>query len=112
MVFDLPHITKLRDDHFIEVLNNIEKFSLSVIFQSDERRKTKFFEMQERILKYQESKDSMDNLSETTYNQSYEPVVKSKKIKIQPVLPNELWLKILNYLNTDDIFQNFAPSMR
>ena len=98
--------SKLSEKDFDNVINFIEEFSDSVLFQNDEKRKTKFCKMFQKISKYIEFQKAQKRLNYV----KQEP--KSKKQKIvkfqKPNLPDEIWIKILNFLSCKDIFVNLA----
>ena len=96
---------KLKEQDFDRVLDFCEKFFNSVIFQDIEERKNKLFEMFEKMFELEKSKHSKIRAIDP------EKVVakrqKSNSIEI-PHVPDEIWLKILNFMESQTIFANFA----
>ena len=99
--------SKLPEKDFDKVLDSYEKFSKSVIFHDVEERKTKLFDMFKKMLKF-----------EKPVNSRKRPIMKEKaeemvkKQKLEPIeiskVPDEIWLKILNFMRSKAIFANFA----
>ena len=76
------------------------------MIQDDQERQDKLCKMIQKVSKDIEAQKAKKN-SEIKKQKS-----KAKKRKIVqkqcPDLPNEIWLKILNFMNSKDIFTNFA----
>ena len=96
------NISTMSDNHFEQILKYIEKFSESVIFRGNAERNVKFNDMLQKVLGFQKVKNEINKASKTSKNQ----VIKPSSIKVQ--LPDEVWLKIMSYLTSKDIFANFA----
>ena len=98
--------SKLSVRDFDDVITFIEEFSESVMFQNDEKRKNKFCKMFRKISKLIEGQKAQKRLNFV----KQEPKSKKQKIvKFQNAnLPDEIWIKILNYLSCKDIFVNLA----
>ena len=96
------NISTMSDNHFEQVLKYIEKFSESVIFRGIPERNGKFNDMLQKVLGFQKVKNEINKANKTSKNQ----VIKPSSIKVQ--LPDEVWLKIMSYLTSKDIFANFA----
>ena len=99
-------ISKLNDKDFDNVVQFIDKFSESVMIQDDQERQDKLCKLIQKVSKNIEAQKAK-KISEVKKQKS-----KAKRRKIVqkqcPDLPNEIWLKILNFLNSKDIFTNFA----
>ena len=98
--------SKLSEKDFDNVINFIEEFSESVMFQNDEKRKTKFCNLFQKISKHievQKAQKSVDFMKEEPKSKK-EIIMKFQK----PNLPDEIWIKILNFLSCKDIFLNLA----
>ena len=98
--------SNLTDKDFDRVLDFCEKFFDSVIFQDTEERTMKMFDLFSKMLALKKPKKSMkraidDEKVETTKKQKLNP------IKI-PHVPDEIWLKVLNFMRSKNIFANFA----
>ena len=98
--------SKLNDKDFDNVINFIEEFSESVMFQNDEKRKTKFCKMFQKISKHFEGQKAQKRLN---YVKKEPKSKKQKMVQFQnPNFPDEIWIKILNFLSCKDIFVNLA----
>ena len=98
--------TKLKEMDFDRLLDFYEKFSESVIFQDSEERKAKLFGMFKNLLKLEKPKIA------TKRSIGHEKAVEAKKQKLNSIeisnVPDEIWLKILNFMGSQTIFANFA----
>ena len=105
-LFAQTNSTKLLEKDFERVLDFYEKFSESVIFQDTEERKIKLYDKFTKILKLKIPENSRKRALD------HEKVVVAKKqklVKIKiPQVPDEIWLKILNFMGSQTIFANFA----
>ena len=98
--------TKLMEKDFDRILDFYENFSESVIFQDSEERKVKLFGMFKKLLKLEKPKSAIKRSIE------HDKAVEAKKQKYNsikiPNVPDEIWLKILNFMRSQTIFANFA----
>ena len=87
--------------NFEEMLKNFQKFAMEVFFGNDQESKSKLIEELKNILKLgihlQAPKRKIENMEQSNV----------KTIKLNPNrkvdLPNEIWLKIINFLSPKDV---------
>ena len=98
--------SKLASKDFEKVLEFFEKFSKSVIFQDNDEQESKLFEI---FAKMSELRKTY-TFKKRSNRQKQVLVAKKPKLDLIeiPKIPDEIWLKILNFLGSKDIFSNFA----
>ena len=98
--------SKLASKDFEKVLEFYEKFSKSVIFQGNDEQESKLFEMFAKMSELRKT----HNVKKRSNKQEHALVAKKPKLDLIeiPKIPDEIWLKILNFLGSKDIFSNFA----
>ena len=94
--------TKLTKKDFDKVLD-----SESVIFQDTEERKLKLFDMPTKMLELKKPKTFRKRAALELEIVEADKKRKLNQIKI-PQVPDEIWLKILNFMDSKTIFANFA----
>ena len=101
---------KTSESEFEKIIKYFESTAEYVLFDQNEDRKSKLKEMLQRI-------STLEKIETNAKNSVKRPVEETvivgppdaKKRKIETFeLPNEIWLKILKYLDTKDVFQSFA----
>ena len=105
-LFAQTNSTKLLEKDFERVLDFYEKFSESVIFQDTEERKIKLYDKFTKILKLKIPENSRKRAIESEKGEAAKKR-KLNQIKI-PQVPDEIWLKIMNFMGSQTIFANFA----
>ena len=91
----------MAQTNFEEMVKNFQKFAMEVFFGNDQESKSKLIEELKNILKLgthlQAPKRKIVNMDQSM----------AKKIKLDPNrkvdLPNEIWLKIINFLSPKDV---------
>ena len=98
--------SKLASKDFEKVLKFFEKFSKSVIFQDNDEQESKLFEMFAKISELRKT----HNGKKRSNKQEHALAAKKPKLDLIeiPKIPDEIWLKILNFLGSKDIFSNLA----
>ena len=98
--------TKLIEKDFDRILDFYEKFSECVIFQDTEERQAKLFEMFKKLSKLEKPK------SATKRSVVQDKAVEAKEQKLNSIkiskVPDEIWIKILNFMGSKTIFSHFA----
>ena len=98
------------------VMKGIHKFAIEIFNGNDEEAKKKLRENMHEISKICQSsnditkpKTSISRKRSETFENEVDEIQISKKNKLEcKKLPNEIWLKIMNYLNTKDLITNMA----
>ena len=107
----LPYESGTTDAEFEKIVKYIEITAEHVLFdqKQNEDRKSKFKEMLHRISTLDNIETSSKNFVKKRTAEEIFVGTNAKKRKIETLeLPNEIWLKILSYLDTKDVFLNFA----
>ena len=112
-----PDLMSMFQQDQESVLNGIQKFVNDIFSGNDEEAKLKLCEKLHQITKncHCSSKIMIKPKTRTTRKRSKtfenviseSQIVKTAKLDCKK-LPNELWLKIMNYLNTKDLINNVA----
>ena len=97
---------KLHTFDFESSLKTIGDFVQAVISDQDENKKNKMVEELQHFLELAKSPNSSRKRCKNCNSN-----IPQKKIKLESrvvEMPNEIWTKIMNYLPTKEIFQNFG----
>ena len=104
---------------FNKSVHDFEKFAREVFNGSNENEKTKLHKKLEEFMTFKDhykkkhDSEKLENiLTQSRKRQIVSPAhLNSKKKKLDPLklfeLPNEIWLKIMSYLKTSDMFKRF-----
>ena len=97
---------KLQTFDFESSLKTIGNFVQAVISDQDENKKNNMVEELQHFLELAKSPNSSRKRCKNCNSN-----IPQKKIKLESrvvEMPNEIWTKIMNYLPTKEIFQNFG----
>ena len=119
-----PDLLKLCENDYKYVINGFQKFAKDIFDGNDENQKKALLENLLDLVKYSEiarpvqSAKSMKRpleVKDEVKNEPFEENV-AKKPKHDPGrnvdVPYDIWLKIMNYLDTKDLFKNFNLACR
>ena len=112
-------ILLVYQNDFDKSIHDFEKFAREVFNGSNENEKTKLHKKLEEFMTFKDhykkkhDSEKLENiLTQSRKRQIVSPAhLNSKKKKLDPLklfeLPNEIWLKIMSYLKTSDMFKRF-----
>ena len=100
------YTSNTSENEFDEILRYFEKTVENILFDDNQARISKLSQTLQKI-------STLQNLAEAAKNRkNTQPQIHESRTKMAKKenldLPNELWLKIINHLDTRDVFQNFA----
>ena len=101
---------EISNTFFDSSLTNFGNFVQVVVSSNDENKKTKLVEQLNHFLEIADPSSGARKRSK-----NFDPKVLEKKIKVdfeRVELPNEIWIKIMNYLPTNDILNSFGHVCR
>ena len=108
--FSAITVMELQPFDFESSLNSIGNFVQAVVSGQDEDKKMQLVEQLNHFLEIADPSSGARKRSK-----NFDPKVPEKKIKVDlksVELPNEIWIKIMNYLPTNDILNSFGHVCR
>ena len=101
---EFPVVTsKITEKQFNSFIKWFEASAEVILFDENIARRIRLSNMLHRVLSLQRLQQSVEHEEEIFESNT-------KKMKLEPAvtLPNELWMKILNYMKTKDVFSNLT----